>query len=362
MSRLGRLFAVAVKEVRQLSRDRISLGMIIGIPVMQILLFGFAINLDVRQLNGAVLDMSNSEQSRALITRTVQSQVLQWQARPTSTLELERLMRSGEISIGLYIPADFDRRLNQSSTPAAQLWVDGSDTLILASASALTAMPHPLASGTQSDWLALRAFYNPERRTSTFIVPGLLGVVLTMTMIMFTAMAIVRERERGNLEFLITTPVTSVELMLGKILPYIVIGLLQFSIILMIGRVVFAVPLLGSLSQLYLAACLFIAASLSLGLLISTKAENQFQAMQLTFFVFLPSILLSGFMFPFAGMPALVQWLAEILPLTHFLRIVRGILLRGAELSEMMIEVWALLLFFAVTMGLAAIRFNKRLD
>lgn len=358
---LQRLFAIAIKEVRQLSRDRISMGMIVGIPLMQILLFGYAINFDIRHLPAAAVDLSNTAKSRAVIQDAVASQVIDIDQQVSDLRTLMAGIRSGELSVGLAIPADFDTRL-QRGEAAVQLWVDGADPQILATAQQLASMPNPAHPVSTSPWISIRPYFNPERRTSTFIVPGLLGVVLTMTMIMFTAMAIVRERERGNLEFLITTPVRSSELMLGKILPYVAIGLLQFTIILLIGALIFDVPIRGSLLELYAAALLFIAASLSLGLVISTKASNQFQAMQLTFFVFLPSILLSGFMFPFAGMPRVVQWLAEILPLTHFLRIVRGILIRGADLSQLNSDMLAMTVFFIAMTIIAAIRFQKRLD
>lgn len=206
------------------------------------------------------------------------------------------------------------------------------------------------------------AFYNPQRRSAINIVPGLIGIILTMTMVMFTAVAIVRERERGNMELLIATPLSRSELMVGKVLPYAVIGLVQTTLVLLLGMWLFEVPVRGSVLDVYLAAVLLITANLALGLLISTRAQSQFQAMQMTMFVFLPSILLSGFMFPFAGMPRIVQWLAEILPLTHFLRLVRGIMLRGARWWELWPEVLALLGFIVVMMTLAILRFRKRLD
>ena len=208
----------------------------------------------------------------------------------------------------------------------------------------------------------VRYFYNTERRSAVYIIPGLIGVILTMTMVLFTAVAIVRERERGNLELLINTPVLTIELMVGKILPYIGIGLIQTTIVLAVGVWLFQVPIVGSLLDVYLVSGLFIIASLTLGLLISTLAVNQFQAVQMTFFVLLPSILLSGFMFPFEGMPKLARWIAEILPLTHFLRLIRGVVLRGAELRLMMDEVWILIGFSVVVMLIAMLRFHKRLD
>jgi ABC-2 type transport system permease protein len=215
---------------------------------------------------------------------------------------------------------------------------------------------------TPSNAVSVIAFYNPDRRSAVNIVPGLIGVILTLTMVLFTAVAIVRERERGNMELLITTPVSRAELMIGKVLPYIVLGLLQTTVIVALGLWIFAVPIRGTLLDVYLAALLLIAANLSLGLLISTRAKSQFQAMQMTFFVFLPSILLSGFMFPFAGMPKFAQWLAEALPLTHFIRLIRGVMLRGAGLGELWHDVAALAGFTTVMMTVAILKFRKRLD
>ncbi len=246
------------------------------------------------------------------------------------------------------------------------LLVDGSDPTILGVANQLRAMPiafdsmAPATTGPVP--IEVRPYYNPERRTPVNIVPGLMGVILTMTMILFTAVAIVRERERGNLELLINTPVSSAELMIGKVVPYILIGLVQLALILAVGRLLFDVPVRGSVFELYVAAAAFIAANLSLGLFISTAAKTQFQAMQMTFFILLPSILLSGFMFPFDGMPVLAQWLGELLPNTHFIRLTRGIMLREAGLGDLLSEILFLLGFTLVAMTAAALRFTKRLD
>jgi ABC-2 type transport system permease protein len=244
--------------------------------------------------------------------------------------------------------------------------IDGSDPLILAAARQLTGMalrydtaPRPAA---DAPLFEIRNYYNPERRSAVYIVPGLMGVILTMTMVLFTAVAIVRERERGNLELLINTPVRNLELMVGKIIPYVIIGLIQVSLILLLGVLLFHVPIYGRMIDIYLAALVFIAANLTMGLVISTLAQTQFQAMQTTFFFFLPSILISGFMFPFDGMPKAAQYIAELLPLTHFVRLSRGIMLRGAELSELLPEIWALMAFMFVTLGIAMLRFKKRLD
>jgi ABC-2 type transport system permease protein len=365
LSILRRVRAIASKEVRQLRRDRLTLGFVIGIPLMQIVLFGYAINLDVRHLRAAVADEAGTQHSRQLVMDLQASQVVELVARANTAAELEGMLRAGQVVVGVHIPPDFERRLQDPARAAAHLLVDGSDPSILGVARQLLEAPPPgrnRSPAATAGVFELRNFYNPERRSAVQIVPALIGVILTMTMVLFTAVAIVRERERGNLEFLITTPVATLELMLGKLLPYVAIGLLQVSIVLVVGHLLFGVPFRGQLGDLYVAALVFIAASLALGLLISTLAQSQFQAMQMTFFFFLPSILLSGFMFPFDGMPAPAQAIAEVLPLTHFVRMVRGIMLRGAELSELWPEVRALLLFFGAVMTLAVLRFHKRLD
>ncbi|MGB5209333.1 MAG: ABC transporter permease [Gammaproteobacteria bacterium] len=365
MKSLRRIRAIAAKEVRQLRRDRLTIGMVVGIPLMQILLFGFAINMDVRDLSAGVADQANSAWSRQLIADLQASQVVNIDTRVATPEALIDALRRGEITVGVYIPDDFERRLDDLGRPAAQLLVDGSDPSILNVARLLLEMPPPARPGQSapgSQLFELRNFYNPERRSAVQIVPALIGVILTMTMVLFTAVAIVRERERGNLELLITTPVRTMELMLGKLVPYILIGLVQVTIVLIVGRWLFHVPMRGQLFDVYVAALTFIGASLTLGLLISTLARTQFQAMQLTLFLFLPSILLSGFMFPFDGMPVIAQWIAEGLPLTHFVRLARGIILRGASVAEMMMEIQALLIFFVIAITLAVLRFNKRLD
>ncbi|MBS1247008.1 MAG: transporter [Proteobacteria bacterium] len=366
MNCMTRLFAIIQKEVRQLLRDRLTFAMIVGIPMMQIILFGYAINTDVRHLRGAVADEAGTQLSRELVDAVQASQVLDMTRRARDAAELEQLLRVGEIDVGVYIPRDFERRLQQADRPAAQLLVDGSDPVLVGTARGLTGMTLRNVTATpvepQGALFEVRNYYNPERRSAVFVVPGLIGVILTMTMVLFTAVAIVRERERGNLEMLITTPVKSAELMLGKILPYVLIGIIQVTLIMGLGLIIFHVPVNGTVLDVYLASLLFIAANLSLGLVISTAVQNQFQAMQMTFFFFMPSILLSGFMFPFDGMPRPAQLFAELLPLTHFVRLIRGIMLRGAGLFELIPEMRALLIFMVVTLTLATLRFRKRLD
>lgn len=365
-----RMWAITTKELRQLRRDRVSLGMIVGIPVIQLVLFGYAINTNVRGIAAGIADQAHTSASRALVMDMLATDVVAPVARVETPQQLMVMIRRGEIGVGIVVPPDFEQR-RHDGRPVAQVLVDGSDTAVQAVAAQLAQVPvdgavpdprAPARSTPPEGAISVVSFYNPERRSAVNIVPGLIGVILTMTMVMFTGIAIVREHERGNMELLIATPLTSAELMIGKVLPYIAIGLLQVSVILALGRWLFAVPVRGSLFDVYVAAGLLIVANLALGLLISTRARSQFQAMQMTMFVFLPSILLSGFLFPFAGMPRIAQWLAEVLPLTHFVRLIRGVMLRGAGLAELWVEVVALAGFTFVMMSVAILRFRKRLD
>jgi ABC-2 type transport system permease protein len=365
---LRRMLAIVVKELRQLRRDRVTLAMILGIPVMQLVLFGYAINLNLRGLDAGISDQANTAASRALVMDMAATGVITPVLSATSPQQLMEALRRGEISVGVVIPPDFERR-RFDGREVVQVLVDGSDTVVQSAAVQLAQLPLDTrpASNARSErggigQVSVVSFYNPARRSAVNIVPGLIGVILTMTMVLFTSVAIVRERERGNMELLIATPLSRSELMIGKVLPYIAIGLLQTTVVLALGMWLFDVPVRGSVLDVYVAASLLIVANLTLGLLISTRAQSQFQAMQMTFFVFLPSILLSGFMFPFAGMPRVVQWLAEVLPLTHFLRLIRGVMLRGAGLMELWPEVAALLAFTTVMMAAAILRFRKRLD
>ncbi|MEM7707902.1 MAG: ABC transporter permease [Pseudomonadota bacterium] len=360
---LFRLTAVMVKEIRQLRRDRLTFGMVLGMPLMQMLLFGYAINMDVRDLKTAVANQSGSMLSQRFIADVRQTQVADIIITTDSPQSLEALLRRGEISVGIHIPSDFDRRLTDPHRPAAHLLIDGTDPTITSVANQLSALVPDAPSGlTDTRHIEVRPYFNPEQRSAVNIVPGLLGTILTMTMMLFTAVAIVRERERGNLELLINTPVSTPELMVGKVVPYILIGLAQVALIVALGQVLFKVPFAGTIGNLYLGAVVFITANLALGLLISTVARTQFQAMQMTFFIMLPSILLSGFMFPFEGMPAFAQFLGECLPNTHFIRIARGVMLRGADLGDLAGELRSLGLIALVALGLAMARFSRRLD
>ena len=361
-----RLVAIVVKELRQLRRDKLTFAMIVGIPTMQLLLFGYAINLDIRHLSAAVLDQAQTAQSREVVAQLAQTGVMDFNYRLRVPQQIDALLRAGSISAALVVPPDFERRATVHDEPPLQIIVDGSDQVVQQAARQLAALPLPQllnpAIAAPVGNVEIVNFYNPERRAPVNTVPGLIGVILTMTMVLFTAMAIVRERERGNLEFLIATPVSPTELTLGKVLPFIAIGLVQVTVVLALGVLIFRVPINGALLDVYGAALVFIIASLALGVFLSTLARSQFQAMQLAFFTFLPQILLSGFMFPYEGMPRPAQWLAEIFPMTHFMRLIRGIMLRAATLSELWPELAALGAFCIIVLTIAVLRTRKRLD
>jgi ABC-2 type transport system permease protein len=386
--------AIARKELRQLVRDRLTLGMIVGIPAVQLILFGYAINLDVRGVQTAVLDRAQSALSRKLLGELEATQTFRLSRRANSEAELFRMLGRSEVGAAVVIPPDLDRRLLRGRGAEISILADASNPTVAAAVAlagqglgqALSARIQPFASGEAS--LALRAipgdrlrfgavpdliraeavrvavvpFYNPEQRTAVFIVPGLVGVILTMTMMLMTALAVVRERERGTFEFLIATPVRRTEVMVGKILPYILVGHIQVALILGLGALLFGVPIHGSLLDLGAGALVFIAAMLTMGLLVSSIAKTQFQSVQMSFFFFLPSMLLSGFMFPFEAMPVPAQWIGTCLPLTHFLRIVRGVLLKGAPLESMASEVVAIAAFMVMALMVAVLSFRKRLE
>ena len=391
---LLRVVAVAHKELLQLVRDRLSLGFIVGIPSLQLLLFGYAINLDVRHIPTAVVDQSQTALSRKLIGELAATQTFTPSVAVRDEREAMRLLGASEVGAAIVIPPDLDRRLYRGRGAEISILADASNPTVAAAVAAageglgalLASRAQPFVVpgqvsvalrpppedrarfGPEADAvregalrIAVVPFYNPERRTPVFIVPGLVGVILTMTMMLMTALAVVRERERGTFEFLIATPVRRSELMIGKVLPYLVVGQIQVAIVLTLGALIFDVPIRGSLVDLALGAGVFVAAMLTLGLVISAPARTQFQAVQMAFFFFLPSMLLSGFMFPFDAMPEPAQWIGSVLPLTHFLRIARGILLKGAPLSALLDEVAAIAVFGAVTLTLAVWTFTKRI-
>ncbi|WP_076541678.1 ABC transporter permease [Shewanella sp. UCD-KL21] len=365
MISLPRLKAVMVKELRQLARDRITFGMVVMIPLIQLLLFGYAINTDIRHIPIAVVDQSQSTAGRVITESVKVTQVVEVTQRYATVQEAELAIKQGVVKAALILPHDLTQRMMQDRV-LGQWIVDGSDTMISAAILALQSMPltdfdFDIRPPTVNTFEVV-LYYNPTRRSAVNIVPGLLGVILTMTMILFTSTAIVRERERGNLEFLITTPITAMELMIAKIVPYIFVGLVQVVIILGLGHGIFDVPINGSLAQILAGTLLFISASLSLGLMISTIAKTQLQAMQMTVFVLLPSILLSGFMFPYEGMPVAAQWISETLPATHFMRVIRGVVLREANLIDLWRDTLWLACFTVVGLIIASSRFKKNLD
>ena len=375
-----RIFAIVVKELRQLSRDRMTFGMIIMIPLVQLMLFGYAINTDARHLPAGLVNLSDSVYSRSLVQAVEATQVVDFKQRYLSAAEAEAAITRGEVKAVLYLPADLDERLvrhpsfvgqqylaqSYIAQPAGQWLVDGSDTVVASTIRSLRQMPLGEVAGralkTAMPSFEVVQYFNPEQRSVVNIVPGLLGVILTMTMVMFTSAAIVREREQGNMEFLITTPVRPLELMLGKIVPYVMVGFVQVTIILSAGHLLFDVPIRGGLDSIALAAMLFICASLTLGLVISTIAKTQLQSMQMTVFILLPSILLSGFMFPYEAMPIAAQWIAEALPATHFMRMSRAIVLRDAQVMDLQFDALWMIGFTCIGLLIASMRFSKRLD
>lgn len=378
---IARISAIVTKELLQLSRDKMTFGMVVMIPLVQLLLFGFAINTNVRDIPVGVVDQSQTGLSRVLQQTVSATSIVEFTHSYQSIQAAQSAIESNEVRAVLIIPADVSQRLvrhptigfglpastkQENSRPIAQWLVDGSDTMIAGSIKSLRNMPlselldKPANRNTATFEVTL--LYNPEQRSVVNIVPGLVAVILTMTMIMFTSAAIVREQERGNMEMLITTPLASLELMIGKIVPYIFIGAIQVSIILGLGYWIFNVPFNGGIAQLALATFLFICASLVLGLVISTIAKNQLQSMQMTVFILLPSILLSGFMFPYEGMPIPAQYIAEALPATHFIRLIRGVVLRDVAVIEMSFDMLWLISFTCLGLIIAALRFKKTLD
>ena len=371
----GRFVAIMVKEFVQMRRDRLTFAMIIGIPIMQLILFGFAINSDPKALPAVVRSADNSVFARAFVVSLKNSGYFAIRGEAASEAEAERLIERGEVQFVINIPADFSRTLMQGRRPQILIEADATDPAATSNAiaaltnAARTAFDRELVGtlaslkpGADPIDLVIHRRYNPEGITQYNVVPGLMGVVLTMTMVVMTAMAMTRERERGTIEALLATPARPGEVMLGKIVPYIAVGYIQVVLILAAAWALFAVPLIGSLWLLLGALVVFIAVNLCIGFTISTVAQSQLQAMQMSFFFFLPSLLLSGFMFPFRGMPDWAQTLGEVFPLTHFLRIVRGILLKGNALPEIAGELLALMAILSIVTFVAMKRYRQTLD
>ena len=370
-----RFLAILLKELRQVRRDRLTFGMMVGVPILQLVLFGFAINADPRQLPLAVVSADGSEFTRAFVAGLQNSRYFRLVREAATEAEADGMLERGEAQFALVVPADFSRRLQRGERPVLLLAADATDPAATGNALAalqgvarqaigreLTGPLAPLRPAPDPFELRIQRRYNPEAQTSFNVVPGLVGVILTMTMVMMTALAMTRERERGTMEALLATPALPIEVMLGKIVPYILIGYVQVAVILAAARLLFDVPLEGSLLLLSLVLVIFIAANLAVGFTFSTIARNQLQAMQLTFFFFLPSMLLTGFMFPFRGMPMWAQWIGEALPLTHFLRFVRGIMLKGNGIAQIAPEVWPIALFMLVAGTVALLRYRQTVE
>jgi ABC-2 type transport system permease protein len=372
---IARFAAIAAKEFVQMRRDRLTFAMVIGVPLLQLVLFGFAINSDPRRLPTAVLDRDPGRLSRSLTEALERSEYFDFVEALDDEARAQELLERGEVQFVLHVPERFTVDVLRGERPRLLLGADATDPA--ATSNALAALQtivdrvlrRELAG--PNDWLlpgpapvelAVHAAYNPERISQYNIVPGLMGVVLTMTMVLITALAITRESERGTMETLLATPVRPIEVTLGKIVPYILVGYLQAGLILLAARYLFQVPMTGSVPLLAAVMLVFILANLAIGITFSTIAANQLQAMQMGFFFFLPSILLSGFMFPFRGMPVWAQYVGEVLPLTHFLRIVRGVLLKGNGFAAIAHEIVPIALFATVVLAIALLRFRRTLD
>ena len=370
-----RMLAVFIKEFQQMMRDRLTFAMAVGIPIIQLVLFGYAINTDPKGLPTAVISNDQSVLARSLVAAVQNTGYFRVTHSGTREDEGEALLADGEVQFLLLIPSDFSQRVVRGERPALLLAVDATDPSASGNAIAalnvlatqalrhdLTGPLRALQNAPPPFELRIHKRYNPEGLSRYNIVPGLIGTILTMTMVMLTGLGMTRERERGTMENLLATPVRPSEVMVGKILPYVVIGYIQLGVVMLAAFLLFEVPMVGSFALLMAMIGVFIIANLGVGFTFSTIARNQLQAVQMTFFFFLPSMLLSGFMFPFRAMPQWAQWIGEVLPLTHFLRIVRGILLKGSTAAQLLPELWPLLAFLFVACVIALKRYRQTLD
>ena len=364
-------WAMLVKEFIQLRRDRVSFAMIIVIPLVQLTLFGYAINTTPRDLPTAVLLQENTDLSRSILAALQNTKYFKVTQLPHSEAEVDQLLASGTVLFAVEIPANFERSVRRGDKPAMLVAADATDPV--ASGTALSALGQVLQTALSHDRdvpdspvlpfeIRIHARYNPAGVTQLNIVPGLVGTILTMTMLIFTALSVTREIERGTMESLLSMPISPVEIMLGKIVPYIMVGFVQAALIIGIGVTLFGVPIVGNLGVLAALSTLFIATNLSIGYTFSTVAQNQLQAMQMTIMFFLPNILLSGFLFPFAGMPVWARYIGEALPLTHYLRIVRSIMLKGSSVGDLRYDAVALFVLMLIAMTIAVTRFRRTLD
>ncbi len=372
---LARVWAVLIKEFQQMMRDRLTFAMAIGVPIMQLVLFGYAINNDPKGLPTALVAYDQGPLARSVVAAVQNTGYFRITHQPASEAEGDRLLALGQVQFMIAIPPDFSRAVVRGEKPAILVAVDAADPAAASNAMAALAQVAPLALGHDLSGplanlrareapfeLRIHRRYNPEGLTRYNIVPGLIGTILTMTMVMLTSLAMTRERERGTMENLLATPVRPMEVMIGKIAPYVIVGYIQLAVIIGAALLLFEVPIVGSFTLLMAAIGLFMLANLGVGFTFSTLARNQLQAMQMTFFFFLPSMLLSGFMFPYRGMPQWAQYLGEVLPLTHFLRVVRGIMLKGSTAPEIAADIWPMALFLLVAGTIALKRYRQTLD
>jgi len=368
---IRRTYAMLAKEFIQLKRDRVSFAMIVAIPVMQLLLFGYAINTTPHYLPTAVLIQEDSDLARSILKALENTAYFKFTRQVHTEEEFNNLFLSGDVLFGIEIPRGFERAVRRGDKPALLVAADATDPVAASSALASlgpivdSALAHDRVAGDPANppfEIRAHARYNPAASSSLNIVPGLTGTILTMTMLIFTALSVTREIERGTMENLLSMPIKPVEVMLGKIIPYVLVGFLQAFLIVSLGILLFGVPVVGSLTLLALLSTLFITANLSIGYTFSTIAQNQLQAMQMSMMFFLPNILLSGFMFPFAGMPVWAQYISEMLPLTHYLRIVRAILLKGSTIENLRYDATALVVLTLLVMAIALTRFRRTLD
>ena len=372
---LARAYAIFIKEFQQMLRDRLTFAMAIGVPIMQLILFGYAINTDPKGLPTALVTNDTQIMARSVVAALEHSRYFKITHQPLNEITAEALIAQGTVQFAIVIPSTFSQSIIRGERPSILVLVDGADPS--ASGNAIAALGQVAAQALVHDLIGpikstkqsttpfefkVQRSYNPEGLSRYNIVPGLIGTILTMTMVMLTGLAMTRERERGTMENLLATPVRPAEVMLGKIFPYVLVGYVQLGVVLVAARLLFEIPMVGSFTLLLVMIGLFIVANLAVGFTFSTLASNQLQAMQMTFFFFLPSMLLSGFMFPFKGMPEWAQAIGEVLPLTHFLRIVRGIMLKGNDLSQVLPELWPLLVFLSFASSVALIRYRQNLD
>ena len=370
-----RLYAIVLKELIQMRRDRVTFVMMLGVPLVQLILFGYAINLDPKGLPAALVTTSQDQYTRAMVSALENTGYYRFDHVVESAESADRLLENGSVSFVVTIPADFARRVIRGDHPQILIEADATDPSVasgaistlstVAAQALLREQSAEIQSGREKVSqleVVVHRLYNPEGITQYNIVPGLLGVILQLTMVMMTSMALTRETERGTMENLLAMPASPLEIMLGKVIPYLMVGAVQVVVVLGAARFLFGVPFVGSIALLLAGISIFVMALVLLGYTFSTLARSQMQAMQLTFFFFLPSLMLSGFMFPFRGMPGWAQALGEIFPLTHFLRVIRAVMLKGADLVTISNELLALLLFVFVYAGLALLRFRRTLD